>query len=72
MLHQGPHEGPLLEVLDEALADEVVEVWAPVRRPLQRRRRVPWNLTVEKSTCQMLESPGRGLNPRETRELKDK
>ena len=72
MLHQGPHEGSLLEVLDQALADEVVEVGAPVCLPLQRRRRVPGNLPVEKSTCQMLESPGRGLKPRKIRERKDK
>ena len=46
MLQQRPHEGPLLKVLDQALADEVVEVGAPVGGSLQRRRRVSRNLAT--------------------------
>ena len=51
VLQQWPHEGPLLEVLDQALADEVVEVGTPVGRPLQRGRRIPRNLRTKPARC---------------------
>ena len=52
MVQQLAHEGSLLEVLDEAAADEVAEGGAPVSRPLQGRRRVPRDLQTRRERGQ--------------------